>query len=153
MSIQPDITVYAPDRGVLLVAEVKAIHETSPQWAADLRGELIRHMPIVRTAPYFLIAVPDRFFLWRQDHPRGGDDLPDYVEDTRTSLDEVVDLDRVRLDSVTQPSLEMIVATWLQRIALSRPNGRNGHGAPRWLADSGLADAIRGGAIHTAEAA
>ncbi|HEX8691269.1 MAG TPA: hypothetical protein VF746_02415 [Longimicrobium sp.] len=153
MNPGPDITVYAPDRGVLLVAEVTTEKGTSPEWAAELRSELLQHMPIVGTAPYFLIAVPSHFFVWRTDRPHDADALPDYVVDARPFLGRVVDLDRVCLDKVTRLSLEMIVATWLQLLTRARRNGQLPDERQEWLLESGLLDTIKGGSVRLAETA
>lgn len=146
MSQKPDITVYAPDRGVLLVAEVKGGRNgTSPEWAAELRGELLPYLPIVGTAPYFMIASPNRLFLWRQDRPHGAGALPDYVADTKPFLDTIVDTERLPLSQVPRDTLESLVAIRLGALTHERRNGAPVQG---WLADSGLLDALRGGSVQ-----
>ena len=53
MSNQADIAVSAPDERVQLVVEVKNVRGASPEWAAQLRRNLLVH-GLVPNAPFFV---------------------------------------------------------------------------------------------------
>src|ERR1017187_7819118 len=63
-----DFVAYDRDGGVLLLAEAKSRHGTSQDWAAGLRRNMLAH-GLLPWAKYFLIATPERMYLWKQERP------------------------------------------------------------------------------------
>ena len=149
MSLRSEITVVAPDLRPLLAVEARTKKGATPEWAAALRGELVRHAAPAGSAAYFLVVVPDRLFLWSPAHGEDAGALPDYVADPRPLLESVVDPARIDLGTVSRATLEMIVTSWLH--ALVHPRGARADDA--WLRASGLSAAIRGGTVRVAAAA
>ena len=150
MSLRSGITVVAPDLRPLLAVEVRTKKGASPEWAADLRGEQVRHAPPAGSAAYFLVVVPDRLFLWSRAHGKDAGALPDYVADPRPLLGSVVDPARMDVGTVSRATLEMIVTAWLH--ALVHPRGARAAADGAWLRESGLSEAIRGGSVRVAAA-
>src|SRR4051794_9203153 len=112
MSSQADVVVYGPDERVRLVAEVKALPGASAEWAAQLRRNLLMH-GVVQNAPFFLIATPDRFYLWK-DGKNGQDAvLPDYEVESARVLSSYIERLGVSLADLSEPSLELLVISWL----------------------------------------
>ena len=60
----PDIAVYSPNNELQLIVEVKNKIGATPEWAANMRRNLSIHS-IVPYSPYFLLALPDYFYLWK----------------------------------------------------------------------------------------
>ncbi len=60
-----DFVAYDRKGQVLLLAEAKSRHGTSESWAARLRRNMLAH-GMLPWAKYFLIATPERMYLWKQ---------------------------------------------------------------------------------------
>jgi len=152
MSNQVDIAVSAPDERVQLVVEVKNVRGASPEWAAQLRRNLLVH-GLVPNAPYFLLALPDRFYLWK-----AGATLPDavpadYTVDTRDVLGSYTDRLGLPLTDLSEPSLELLVTSWLHDLIDYDLTGNGDTPLQHWLVDSGLYQAIKHGSVTTATSA
>src|SRR5215831_18277134 len=59
-----DIAVYSPDGQLQLVVEAKSQQQTSREWAARFRRNLLVH-DVIPPANYFLLAMPDHLYLWK----------------------------------------------------------------------------------------
>ena len=57
-----DLVIYGDKGQALLLAEVKGRADTSPQWAAQYRMNLLSHGTLPH-APYFLIAAADYLYF------------------------------------------------------------------------------------------
>ncbi len=66
MSTRWDLAVYDSQHQLVLVVEVKSIAGASPEWAARLRRNILAHGTFPN-APFFLVALPDRFYLRNSD--------------------------------------------------------------------------------------
>src|SRR5579871_6759785 len=62
MALQNDIVVYDASGQLALAVEVKNRRGTNVEWAAQMRQNLLTHSLV--HAPYFLLALPDHFYLW-----------------------------------------------------------------------------------------
>lgn len=143
-----DILVYGRDRRLQLAIEAKAIPGMSGQWAQELRSNLLE-FDSLPAAPYFLLALPDSFYLWGPTAADDADAPPQYRIDAREVLAPyTASLDRP-LEKFSTPGFRLLVASWLQDLMLWDVPP---YGVPAVLLDSGLYEAIRGGsaAIETA---
>ena len=59
-----DIAAYDTDGQLVLVVETKNKLGTSSVWAAKMRRNILAHGLLPKTR-FFLLALPDRFYLWR----------------------------------------------------------------------------------------
>ncbi len=59
-----DIAVYSRDDKLQLVVEVKNRVKATASWAAHMRRNMVAHLDMPRS-PFFLLALPDHFYLWR----------------------------------------------------------------------------------------
>ena len=141
-----DITIYGRDGGLKLLVEVKSKRGKSREWAARLRRNMYAHGQLPRV-PYFLVALPDRFYLWRDiADPQALVD-PQYSVDPTSVLRPYFDRAHTSSQTVTGTGLEFAVSAWLEKLA----NGRNQPTAlynEPWLRQSGLLEAIRGGSVE-----
>src|SRR5690349_14383827 len=78
MASRPDITLYDQKGRLLLVVEVKHKRETTPEWAAALRRNLLAHEGF-RQTEYFLVLTPDHLYLWKGLKAEAAAVLPDFV--------------------------------------------------------------------------
>jgi hypothetical protein len=58
-----DVAVYSPDGKLQLVVEIKNRPGASAEWVAQMRRNLLVHA-VIPPSPYFLLALPDFFYLW-----------------------------------------------------------------------------------------
>ena len=144
-----DLAVYSAEGRLQLVVEVRSRTGAPSDWAAEFRGNLLANGAIP-DAPYFLMALPDHFYLWRDSTRAAGDVLPDYEVDPAPLLSPYLD-DELRLSGrLSNSGLHLAVSAWLRDLIwrVGDPTAL----APEapWLVDSGLYSAVRGGMVVSA---
>jgi hypothetical protein len=149
--MQADMAVLGKTGEPVLLVEVKNKAGTSENWAAMLRRNIAAH-GFLPNVPYFIVATPDRFYVWK--NPPNTPELapPDYVVDSSTVLGELLDRKQPESERLGGAGLEILIGFWLAALINQRINGQetNGNG---WLKESGLQEAVRGGHIVFEEAA
>lgn len=152
-----DIAVYAPDGTLRLVVEVKNRPGASSGWAARMLRNLLVH-EMIASAPYYLLTLPDVFYLWKNLDPSqlnlhglSGEELePDFEVATARALAPYVDWPSFSPGDVSEPGLELLVSSWLTDLVNgSELSSEVPSPDLRWLFDSGLYDAIKGGHVAT----
>lgn len=146
---RPDIAVYSPDDKLQLVVEVKNRKKTSAEWAASMRSNLFAHS-IVPNAPYFLLALPDYFYLWKNPDSTTDIKLPDYTVDSKPVLEPYLDSFPNYPDTMSEYSLELIINSWLNKVVNANLTRETAMAYEQWLFDSGLYNAIKHGYVRTA---
>ena len=139
-----DLAVYNRDEQLVLVAEVKNKLNATPEWAAQLRRNILAH-GVYPNAPYLLVALPDRFYLWTDSCSQSERTEPNYAIDARPLLQPYFDQVGVAADQISRQSLELIIASWLGNIVYSDQIPEQLDESERWLTESGLYAAILGG--------
>ncbi len=142
-----DIAVYDKEGNVTLVVEVKNKTRASPDWAAQMRRNLAVHLGIPRSR-FFLLALPDHFYLWQAITNPLDYVTPDYDVDPVPLLAGYVEDAPHTLSGMSEYGLTLAVLSWLTRVV--RGTQVAGGPAPEqeWLFASGLYEAIRGGSIE-----
>lgn len=159
-----DVSVVDREGRPVLVAEAKSRFDTSGSWAAGTFRNLYAHGSIPEV-PYFLLATPDRFYLWRDPGKKA---IAAFVDGERTALGEpqvppdysvpAWEIIRPYLGhpsgrdpepgEVSSYSMNMALGAFLADVLNAR--ALTEESSPRewqWLLDSGLYDAMRGGAF------
>ena len=141
-----DIAIYGRDGDLKLLVETKHKKGVSRSWAARLRRNMYAHGHLPRV-PYFLLALPDRFYLWRYiADPQALVD-PQYSVDPTSILGPYFDRARISSHTVTEKGLEFAVSAWLEKLANS-PTQPTAPDNEQWIRQSGLLEAIRGGSVE-----
>jgi len=78
MKKRADIAVYDADYVLQLVVEIKKQPDADTQWATQMRCNLLRY-EVTPNAPYFLLALSNNFYLWKNSNSVGDKALPDYI--------------------------------------------------------------------------
>lgn len=141
-----DLGVYDRHSQLVAIIEIKKKMGTSRSWAIQYRRNILAH-GMFHMARFFLLALPDRFFLWETREDQTELDEPAYEIDSRSILDPYVARIGASFDTMSGPSFEMIVSAWLGdllRVECLSDNLKQEHS---WLTDSGFFEAIRGGRI------
>jgi hypothetical protein len=146
MKKRADIAVYDPDRNLQLVVEVKNQPEASVEWATQMRRNLLRY-EVVPNAPYFLLALPESFYLWNHSKVVGDEVPPDYVVDATRVLTTYYGTLPWSLNQLGQFGWEMLMTDWLRDLVSSKFPREPANQELVWLFDSGLYEAIKEGAV------
>lgn len=144
---QPDIAVYSPDNKLQLIVEVKNKKEATPEWAAKMRRNLAVHS-IVPYSSYFLLALPDHFYLWKNTKIDIDERLPDYTANSKLILEPYLK-NFNDIDAMNEYSLELIVNSWLNKMITANLTKETIKDQEAWVLDSGLYDSIKHGHIKT----
>lgn len=142
-----DIAVQAPDGRDMVVVEVKARSGMDRRWAIELHRNLQMH-GFTEGVPYFLLITPDDAYLWTEGEPSDPTRSPVAAVSTKTLLDP----DLLRSSSTDGQALELLVSAWISRIIATRTPTDIAANARPFVVDTGLFEALRGGAV-LAEAA
>lgn len=161
--MKADIAVYSAGGALALVVETMNRPSAPRQWASEFLRNLVSYYGSVPDARYFLLALPDSFYLWETsrisaagggatDARRGlnGGFQPHYRADARAALAPYIrELGRSP-EILSERGFELSVSNWLYDITDPGLDERN---LPRelhgLLFDSGLRRAISGGTVRT----
>jgi hypothetical protein len=146
MSTRWDLAGYDKGNNLILVVEAKTKLGASPDWAAQLRRNIFAH-GVYPNAPYFLMAFPDKFYLWVNTQDTRSIEQPTYEIDARPLLQPYFDEVGISPDQITGSSFELILAAWLNKIIQLNDHPENISTTEQWLLDSGLYHALTGGSL------
>ena len=141
-----DIAVYQDDQ-LQLIVEVKARANATAEWAARMRRNLATHLAIP-SSPYFLLALPDRFYLWSNTPSPLATVAPDYDVDPTPLLVPYVEGGQQALHEISEYGLTLAVSSWLTDLIATNLNAEMVGPEQAWLLDSGLYSAIKGGVVQ-----
>ena len=141
-----DLSIENREGQLVLVVELKRKSAVSPEWVAQLRRNLLARGTFPKT-PYLLMVFPDTLYLWS-----GAEAYPDYTEptyaiDASPILQPYFEGAGVTADQISEASLELIVASWLEEIIHADQLPRNIDNSQQWLVDSGLYTALAEGKL------
>ena len=141
MNFRADMAIYDKIGQLILVVEVKNKLDTSSSWAAKMRRNMLAH-GLMPNARFFLLALPDRFYLWKDDGIAPEIVSPTYEIDPRPFLRSYYNGTEIPIISLTGESFELIVSSWLSKLLQSDalpPELQK----QDWLIESGLYEAIK----------
>ena len=139
-----DITAYDKDGQLAAVIEVKNRMGTSRDWATETR-QILYSNGLVPKARFFLFAMPDRIYCWKNNASASEAVEPDYEIDARPILEPYFRRSGLKPESLMGNTFSFLVASWLSELILADRLGT--HPQPDWLTESGLVDAIRDGRL------
>ena len=145
MKFNADMAIYDKTGQLVLVVEAKNKLDTSSIWAAKMRRNMMAH-GLMPNASYFLLALPDRFYLWKDAGVVPERVTPDYEIDPRPFLHSHYNGTDISLNSLTGKSFELVISSWLNKLLQNDilPPELQGQD---WLVDSGLFEAIKLGRL------
>ncbi len=153
--IVADILVYDTRYNLTLVVITENRRGETSEWAALRRQNLYEYDPPPK-APFFLLASPEHFYLWKNVEDTGKVE-PTYEMDPRFYLQSFLKGSELSLENLRQPdSIDILIGAALSIITfadekddlcslypqwLFKPNHK-------WLFESGLFDAIKRGEVQ-----
>jgi hypothetical protein len=152
-----DAAVYDREGKLILVVETKSRFGVTQRWAARTFRNLYVHGS-VPDVPYFLLALPDAFYLWRDPGRKAleafvkderEEVMPDYAVPAWGAIRPYLGGNDVSPNELSTYSIAMIVNAFFADL-LNNYSDLSRESAPAhllWLFDSGLYEAIRGGTL------
>lgn len=137
-----DFIAYDRQGRAVLLVETKIRRGTSEQWAARLRRNMLAHGTLP-WAKYFLIATPERMYLWRQEGVESADAPPEFTIDAEKELKPYFEKLRQDPSHIGPQAFELLVLTWLTDVAHSDDRRLKQQPSLRWLCDSGLIESLQ----------
>jgi hypothetical protein len=139
-----DILAFDKNGQLALVVEVKNKRGTSSDWAAEMRRNLFAH-GLLPNAPYFLLALPDTFYLWKNT-----DNTSDPVEPTQKVnpqpfLQPYFGSSDMTSNDLTGRSFDLVVTSWLNQVIRAQNTQELVNENQDWLISSGLYNQLAGG--------
>lgn len=138
-----DLAVRSADHQTKLIVEITAKREITSDWAVKLRRNVMAH-GLPTTSSYFLLASPNRFYLWNKDSALSFTKAPDYEFDPEPMLKPYLKYIQSSLSELSQTSFDILVSTWLSDLTTPGPGTFVGSG----LLESGLLDEIKNGSVE-----
>ncbi|MCL5998857.1 MAG: hypothetical protein M1546_22785 [Chloroflexi bacterium] len=145
--VQWDLLAYSRDGRPVLAVEAKKRLNASRRWAAQLRRNILAH-DAYPDARYFLLALPDTFYLWTDSQQASAEQEPLYVIDAKSILQPYFERIGTTAEEISGPSFELVVGLWLSDLLNSDQPPEDIEKTQSWLVKSGLYQAIRGGHIE-----
>jgi len=153
--IVADILVYDTQYNLTLVVITDNRPGESSEWAALRRQNLYEYDPPPK-APFFLLALPEHFYLWKNVEDTGKVE-PTYDMDPRFYLQSFLKNSGLSPEKLRQPdSFDILISMALSGITLAYEKNeicsvypqwlfKSNH---KWLFESGLFDAIKRGEVQ-----
>ena len=138
-----DIVVFDESGQTIALIQVKAVADSTPQWAAEVRRETFpRNPPAV---PFFLVVARDKTYIWTRADAKE----PSLEVETSQLLGAYLLDAGTSAEKIASSTLELITGNWLIDLTVGREKART-HPTVR---ESGLLDAVQDGRIQFATAA
>jgi hypothetical protein len=140
-----DLAVLDHFQRLILTVEAKKKFGATEKWATELRKDFVINgfYPI---STYFLLATPEKFFLWTKENNTFDETLPDFVADATKILQSHLDELGFNIRQIGSRTFENVVAHWLRYDVIYATDRKN---LPEWIVKSGLADSIAKGTLLT----
>jgi hypothetical protein len=146
MSPVADLVAYNVNGQVTLIAEAKSKTDTSRDWAVRMRRNMLAH-GLVPDSPFFLLALPDKLYLWKDAGNAPEMVQPTYEIDGTPFFQPYYKRAGIRLEDLNNQSFELIVTSWLNEVMQFGLPKEIPTRYRRQLQESGLLEALQGGTV------
>ena len=120
-----DFVGYNKRGEIVLLAEAKSRAGTPDTWASQLRRNILAHGELPQ-ARFFLIATPDRIYIWKQEGPDDAEAPPSAIVDAQVALGSYFE-NLGRAGSQMGPQeFEFLIQSWLTDLAGSSSEDASG---------------------------
>ena len=138
-----DLAVYDRFQRLILTVEAKKKFGVSEKWAAQFRRNLVTH-GFYPLNSYFLLATPEKFFLWMPEHNNLEETQPDFIVNGEEQLKPYLDELGFKLKEIDGYVFEQVIAHWLKYGVIYPIKSVS---KPKWLVESGMAEKILHGSL------
>jgi hypothetical protein len=147
-----DIVIFDKNGELALIVEVKNKRGTSSEWAGKMRRNMYAH-GLMPNAPFFLLALPDRFYLWKHNGSISEILEPTERINPQQLLRPYYEKFGLPAESLAGKSFEYLVTSWLNEILRARTPQDLPRDTQDWVTRSGLFDKLAGGHMKSEIAA
>ena len=144
-STRADLAVLNRVGELILLVEIKNRLGTTKAWATAYRRNLIGD-GFLPNVPFFLIATPDHFYVWKDAPLTAELREPDYDLNPSAFLTSLPAEIRSLPIFARTHWFEYTVKAWLADL-LNATGAGNGSARQQWLIESGLQSALQGGTV------
>lgn len=137
-----DLVVYNPEGQIVLIVESKNRVGTSRTWAAQTRRNMLAHGTIPNS-PFFMLALPDRFYLWKDAGNSAELVEPTYEIDARPFLQPYYEKAQLTPDEIGTYSFDLLVTAWINELINWGIPETAAETSKALLQESGLRDALK----------
>lgn len=141
-----DLAVFGKSNELVLVVEVLKSPKPGPEWAIHTRRNLLAH-GILPKSRYFLIASPERFYLWKSPREEDLETPPDYEWSFKSVLNDYLRETGISKDSITGSGFEFVVYSWLSEL-MANTGRLDKKKCPKEMIQSGLLKDLRNGSLE-----
>ncbi|WYD79330.1 MAG: hypothetical protein V8K32_08400 [Candidatus Electrothrix gigas] len=145
--MKADLVVYDRHGQIVLVAEIKRKTGGSPEWAAEWRRKMLSHGVLPETK-FFMIALPDRFYLWKDAGNIPESTAPTFEIDAEPLLKPYLEGSGVSSGEISPQSFELIVSAWLNSVLRAGESANGKDEGLNWIKTSGFSEAVKGGRMQ-----
>lgn len=133
-----DLAIFDGNRQLVLTVEIKRLTGMKRDWAVDFRHNLLANG--YPRAPFFLLATPDHFYLWKEQKNIPERTEPDYIVDAKPFLAPIYAEYDTNPHEASSFIFEQVVGRWIKSIIY--PGFSDSLFVPKWVTESGLEAAI-----------
>lgn len=145
-----DLMAYDKNGQLVLSVDIRKSPTASPEWAAELRKNILSH-GVYPITPYFLVALPEKFFLWKNGDAADPASKPTYTVDATPIIEPYLKETNYTAKEVYGNTFKFILFAWLSSLIYHDTPREEIQAKARWLVESGLYDAIDGGHLAYGE--
>lgn len=135
-----DIIGYDVKGNPTLTVEIKNKKGTDENWAAQMRRNMLAHGTLPKT-DFFLLALPDNFYLWKDNDSSTVLIKPNYTVNPNSFLSDYYN----QFSELSKESFELVVTNLLSDILHAHNINDLRISNKEWLVKSGLFESIKGG--------
>ena len=154
-----DLAVYDRQQRLVLAVETKSRFDATARWA----GRTFRNRYVhgrVPDARYYLLALPDFFYLWSEPAKKMAsrpmldreEIPPDHVAPATEIVRPYLGGEDASPNQISTYAMRMVVGAWLADLINSDLSRETVPPHLRWVFDTGFYEAIQGGTLGTAAA-
>src|SRR5258708_1352624 len=129
-----DFAAYDREGRIVLLAEAKSRRGTSEDWAARLRRNMLAH-GVLPSAKYFLVATPERIYLWKQEDTNTAEARPEFTIDAEEVFRPYFEKLHQEPSRIGPEAFELLVFTWLTDVARSEQHNLKQDRSSAWLSE------------------
>ena len=137
-----DLIIENKEREPILVLEVRNRSGVTGTWAEKYLRNILAHSSINRTK-YFLLAFPDRFFIWNGIQNRESSYMPDFEVDPSRFLQPYFDKMNLTDFKDSEISLRSALISWFSDLRRGNITAETKKYNRAWLLDTKLIDEIK----------
>jgi hypothetical protein len=114
--MKADVVVYDKNGQLAAVIEAKNIKGKPRKWAIEMRRNLYEY-GFLPKIPYFILALPDRLYIWKNAKNTPEIIEPDYEIDITELFKSYYDQLGISPEEIGHDGFELLITSWLNEIA------------------------------------